>query len=199
MNPPHTSIPTIETIRLRLRPLTEADVGEAYLGWLEDPEIKRFLETRHQPQSLEAIRDFIATVNANPAEHLFGIFLKKDSNRHIGNIKVGPVKGAHPLADVSLLIGARDCWGKGFAREAIEAISRYAFESLGLGKLSASMYGENVGSTRAFLAAGYRQEGVRRSHYLLEGRMTDLVELGATPEDLGLRPWSALGSGSAAS
>lgn len=174
----------IRTARLLLRPLTAADCTPTYLGWLEDPEINRFLETRHSVQSLESIQAFVAAVNASPAEFLYGICLPSEDGRHIGNIKVGPIRSPHALADVSLLIGARDCWGRGYAAEAISAVSGAAFSQFGVRKLSASMYAPNIGSTKAFLAAGYQQEGLRRQHYLLQDTMTDLVELGAVEGDL---------------
>jgi [ribosomal protein S5]-alanine N-acetyltransferase len=104
--------PMLETARLRLRPLTEADVTDAYVGWLNDPEVVRYLETRHAPQTRESVRAFVDAVNGRENEHLFGIFERVDA-RHIGNIKVGPVHPIHAVADVSLLIGARDVWGRG--------------------------------------------------------------------------------------
>lgn len=176
--------PILESRRLTLRTLTESDCNETYLAWLNDPAISRFLETRHTRQTLESIRAFVAQINASPVEFLFAICLKAENGRHIGNIKVGPIRPHHLLADVSLLIGARDCWGKGYATEAITALSRHAFAVLGVQKLQAGMYADNVGSARAFLAAGYRQEGLRRRHYRLDNTMSDVIELGALPEDL---------------
>ena len=173
----------IETERLVLRELAAGDVSADYVAWLNDPEVSRFLETRHSPQDAASVTAFVAAVRARDDEHLFGIFLK-DSGRHIGNIKVGPVRAHHGVADVSLLVGARDCWGKGYASEAIAALSRYAFDDLGVAKLSASMYAPNQGSLHAFLKAGYREEGRRRGHYDLDGERCDLIELGLLPEDL---------------
>lgn len=173
----------ILTQRLRLRRLVPADVTAAYVGWLNDAEVKRFLETRRSMQDEASVRDFVAQKAASANEFLFGIFLL-DGGRHIGNIKVGPIHDHHDLADVSLLIGERDCWGKGFAAEAIAAVSRHAFDVLGVVKLSASMYAENEGSRHAFLKAGYVEEGRRRSHYELDGRRSDLVELGALPGEI---------------
>jgi [ribosomal protein S5]-alanine N-acetyltransferase len=172
-----------ETKRLTLRELDVSDVSEDYVGWLNDPAVAQFLETRFSAQNAATVRDFVAAVRGRPNEFLFGIFLKPDA-RHIGNIKVGPIRAHHGLADVSLLIGARDCWGKGFAAEAILGVSRHAFSALGVRKLQASMYAPNEGSRRAFLRAGYREEGLRRAHYVLDGSPCDLVELGLLPEDL---------------
>lgn len=165
-----------------LRPLGLDDVTANYLSWLNDPEVTRFLETR-QPQTLQTIREFVERVNARDDEFLFGIFLKKDG-RHVGNIKIGPVKQRHLLADVTLLIGERDCWGQGIATDAIRTITRFGFGTLLLSKLTASMYVDNVGSIRAYLRAGYTQEGVRRKHYILDNKPTDVVELGLCADDL---------------
>ena len=164
-----------------LRPLTSADVTDAYVGWLNDPEVNRYLETRHSPQTRESVAAFVEAVNGRADEHLFGVLL---NGRHVGNIKIGPVHPAHRVGDVSLLIGARDVWGRGVAAEAIQGVSRHALETLGVRKLSASLYAANVGSERAFLKAGYRREGLRRAHYALNGARSDIVELGLTPDDL---------------
>lgn len=167
----------LRTERLVLRPLAPEDVTPAYVGWLNDPEVGRFLETRFRSHGVEDVRDFVLSMSEAPDSHLFGIFLG-EPRRHIGNIKIGPVLQCHRLADVSLLIGEKDCWGQGYAAEAISAVSAWAFGVLGLNKLSASMYAPNRGSARAFERAGYRREGLRRRHYILEGQPCDLIEYG---------------------
>jgi RimJ/RimL family protein N-acetyltransferase len=166
-----------------LRPLSLDDVTANYLHWLNDTDVTRFLETRLRPQTMQTIREFVERVNAREDEFLFGIFLK-DGGRHIGNIKIGPVKPHHRLADVTLVIGERDCWGKGIATDAIRTITRFGFDALQLSKMTASMYAGNVGSIRAYLRAGFIQEGVRRKHYILDGVPTDVVELGLCAGDL---------------
>lgn len=174
---------TLETARLRLKELEPGDYSADYLAWLQDPEINQYLETRHAPQSRESIIAFIEGVLGRDNETLFGIFLK-DGGRHIGNIKAGPVNPYHRVGDVSLFIGERGAWGRGYAAEAIGAVSRYAFDTLGAEKLSASMYSPNAGSKHAFLNAGYREEGLRRSHYRLASGRCDVIELGLVPADL---------------
>ena len=84
----------------------------------------------------------------------------------------------HGVGDVSLLIGERGEWGRGYAAEAIARLARHAFEDLRVAKLSASLYAANVGSERAFLKAGFQREGLRRAHYDLDGARSDIVELG---------------------
>jgi ribosomal-protein-alanine N-acetyltransferase len=167
----------IEATRIYMRTLGDQDCTAEYLSWLNDPEVNRYLETRFSLQSMDTIRDFVRTVNGKKNELLFGIFLK-DGNHHIGNIKVGPINPHHRVADLSLFIGAKNYWGQGLASEAIAALSTYAFERLGVRKLAAGMYAPNRGSCQAFLKCGYRQEGIRRAHHLLDGRPCDIIELG---------------------
>jgi RimJ/RimL family protein N-acetyltransferase/methionyl-tRNA formyltransferase len=157
------------TERLTLRSLSTADVGERYVGWLNDPLINRFLEVRYAAHSIESTRDFVRSINDSPDSELFGIFLAETGD-HIGNIKIGPVNRAHRRAEVGLLLGERPHWGKGFATEAIAAVTGYAFRELGLEKLTAGCYQENVGSRKAFLKAGYVDEATLPGHWLVDGR-----------------------------
>ena len=180
----------LEGTRIRLRPITPQDVTPRYVAWLNEPEVNRFMETRHRDQSPQAVAAFVAENTGRDDRRLFAICLASDG-RHIGNIKVGPIKPNHALADVSLFIGERDCWGKGYASEAIRLASRFAFAQMPVVKLSASFYADNLASIRAFLKAGYKHEGLRRRHYMLDGKPSDIVELGLCAEDYG----SAAGSG----
>lgn len=169
------------TARLELRALSEGDVSPRYIAWLNDAEVVRFLETRHERQDEASVRRFVIDVTQRANEHLFGIF--DAEHGHVGNIKVGPVHPIHQLADVSLLLGERAVWGRGYATEAIAGVSALAFAELGCAKLSASMYRQNIASRRAFLRAGYVEEGVRRDHYQLGDERADLIELGLLPQD----------------
>lgn len=141
------SVP-IQTSRLQLRSLTAADATERYTGWLNDPEVNRYLETKSA--TLESTRQFIEACNEG-TDVLLGIFL---ADRHIGNIKL-----RERDRDIGVMIGELDCWGQGYATEAIRALTAYAFDEMGMERLIAGCYRENVGSARAFLKAGWEEQG----------------------------------------
>jgi len=172
----------IDLARIYLRPLHDADCTEQYVGWLNDPQVNHFLEVRHTTQTLESVRAFVRNARQRDEFH-FGIF-DRTGNKHVGNIKVGPIFRQHSVGDVSLFIGERSYWGRGLAAEAISGVSRYSFQALDVQKLSASMYVSNEASRRAFLKCGYREEGLRRAHYLLDGNREDILELGLLPRDM---------------
>ncbi len=160
--------------RLLLRAISPDEVTPEYVAWMNDPEVVRYLESRGTVQTAETVRRFVETANQSPDDRLFGIFLA-DTGRHIGNIKIGGINRRHGFADVGLLIGDRREWGKGYAAEAIALATRFAFEELGLVKLTAGVYEPNVASLRAFLRAGYREAGRLRLHRVSEGGRVDQI------------------------
>jgi ribosomal-protein-alanine N-acetyltransferase len=169
--------PRIEGERIYLRRLRAGDVSAAYLGWMTDPAVNRFLESRFAEHDMDSLRAFVLKMADDRANLFAGIFLRHH-DRHIGNIKLGPIDAHHRRADIGLLVGERDCWGKGYASEAIAILSEFAFAQLGLHRLSAGMYAENEGSARAFEKAGYVREGLLRSHWSCDGKRQDGICLG---------------------
>jgi ribosomal-protein-alanine N-acetyltransferase len=167
-----------------LRTLNPDDASPAYLSWLCDPEINQYLEVRFMPsQTITQLRDFIEKTAGSNESLLLGMF-QNDGSRHIGNIKLGPVDWNHRTADIGLLLGDREQWGKGFATTAIALVSKYAFRELKLAKLTAGCYAENRGSMNAFFKAGFTQEGIKVSQWQVGDRRQDGIMLGMVNPDL---------------
>lgn len=152
------------------------DVNNTYVDWLNDPQINQYLETRFEQQTLALVTTFVDSMIANKNEHLFTI-RTTSNNKHIGNIKLGAINNTHSVGYVSLFIGDKNAWGKGFACQAIKLISEYGFDTLKLRKLSAGAYKPNIASTKAFLKAGYNYDGTLKNHYLLGDKPCDLVQV----------------------
>lgn len=168
--------------RLFLREVRIEDVTPRYYQWMNDPEVTQYLETRFVPQSLSQIAVFVKSKDGAVNEPFFAI-CRRDTNEHIGNIKIGPINWLHRHADISLLIGEKSCWGKGYASEAISLVTQFGFERLGLNKLRASCYGQNEGSARAFERAGYTREGLLKGWFFSKGNESDMILLGIRAED----------------
>ena len=163
--------------RIYLRKVSPDDVNEAYCRWMNDSSTNRFLESRFYSHSPETLREYIVNKQGDSLNAFFAIVLK-EGNRHIGNIKLGPIDSNHRLADIGILIGEKDCWGKGYASEAISLVVGYAFNTLSLHKVTAGCYAPNKGAIRAFEKIGFIQEGVRKAHCIFEGDYVDDVLLG---------------------
>ena len=154
----------IEGERIYLREVRPTDVNENYYRWMNDPEVTQHLESRFYPNSMESLGDYVAG-KLRDRDNVFLAIVLKEGDRHIGNIKLGPINWIHRLADVGILIGEKDYWGKGYATEAIGLVVDYAFGTLNLHKLIAGCYDLNQGSVRAFQKAGFVVESLRKQHY----------------------------------
>ncbi|MBR3618373.1 MAG: GNAT family N-acetyltransferase, partial [Bacteroidaceae bacterium] len=80
-------IPILQGERIYLRRLTEDDVSDDYVRWMNDPEINQYLESRFHTHTIESTRAFIRS-ETNENKYQFGIFVK-ETGKHIGNIKIG--------------------------------------------------------------------------------------------------------------
>ena len=163
--------------QLELFPLNTEHVTQQYVDWLNDPAVNRFLESRFQRHTLESTQAFVRACDANPEQLFAGIRYRPLGSAHVGNVKLD-LNRKHGLAEVGILIGEREIYGRGVASQAIMLISGIARRDLGLRRLTAGCYASNEGSVRAFVKAGFTVEGRRPGHFLLEGRPEDLILMG---------------------
>lgn len=175
--------------RIFLRPVCRADVHGAYGKWLNDPEVNAYLETRFLLWTPEQMETYVMSMEGNKNEFFFAI-CSNENERHIGNIKLGPVSWPHRNADVSLIIGEKEYWGKGVGTEAICLVVGFAFIELGLEKLKSGCYAANRASARAFENNGFIQEGLLRQHCWSRGKREDVLVYGLirTDYEAGWRP-----------
>ncbi len=157
-------LPELVTPRMILRQIVPADAAGPYLQWMNDIEVVRWLEARGRVYTRDDLISFIRIHTEDRRFHFFAMTLR-DGHSHIGNIKLGPVDSVNRRADLGIIVGERAAWGRGYAREAISAVTDYAFGKLGLHKVTAGCYGANEGSRRAFLAAGFTHEGTRKGQF----------------------------------
>ncbi|TSA38401.1 MAG: N-acetyltransferase [Porphyromonadaceae bacterium] len=169
--------------RIYLREVRLSDVNENYYRWLNDPDVTRYLETRYIPRSLENIRQYVESMDVNPDEIFLAICLK-ENGMHVGNIKLGPINRIHRFADISLLIGEKSVWRQGIGTEAIRLLANFAFDVLNLNKLRSGCYEDNKGSMKAFLKAGFVQEGILRKQWQVNGIFQGEIVFGLCREEM---------------
>jgi len=167
----------LEGEKIFLRRLSEADATPAYVSWLNDPEVNQYLESRFITQTLEGVKEYIRSTNQDQRT-VFLAIARKDTGKHIGNIKLGPIDPHHKHGEIGIMIGDKASWGQGIATEAIQLLVNYAFTVLGLHKLSAGAYAGNLGSVKSFLKVGFTQEGQLRQHYRSGEEYVDAIQMG---------------------
>ena len=146
-------IPYIIGEKLYLRPLEREDLTETYLGWVNDPEVNKYLEVGLFPTNRDDLASYYERTH-HPSSIVLAI-VDKASDQHIGNISLTSINYIHGRADLGIMIGRKNFWRKGYGTEAIKLVVDYAFKRLRLHKISAGMYEENQASRWVFEKAGF--------------------------------------------
>lgn len=146
------NILALEAPRLRLRRLEDSDIPALVAGagaW----EVARFTALIPHPYTAEHAREFLDGVamdrNAN-TRHVFAIETRIEGQL-IGCVEINMGDGGDTLG---YWLGV-DHWGRGYATEAVMAISRFAFQDAGKEELCAAVHPENIGSVRVLEKAGF--------------------------------------------
>jgi ribosomal-protein-alanine N-acetyltransferase len=66
-----------------------------------------------------------------------------------------------------------DAWGKGYMTEALRAVVQNGFERMGLNRIDALVSIENDPSVKLLQKLGFKQEGVLRDYFCLDGKFYD--------------------------
>ncbi len=148
----------LETERLLLRRFTEDDVDNL-VALDSDPDVMRFI-TGGPPTPREVIQnDFLPTYlryYERFAGFGFWAAIEKSSGEFLGWFHFRPPKDSSPH-DVELGYRLRKtAWGKGYATEGSRALIRKGFTELGVRRVFATTYQDNVGSRRVMEKAGLR-------------------------------------------
>jgi RimJ/RimL family protein N-acetyltransferase len=162
----------IGTDRIYLRVLQYSDINERYLSWFRDSKVTEFLEVNNL--TCEDVEKYIEYGKNTGTYFMYAICLA-ENELHVGNLKIGPIDKKHLISDLVVVIGDRDYWGQGLAREAIKQGNKIAFEVYGIRKLTGGMYSDNIGSIKCYTKAGWVEEARLKGHYILNGKVLDRI------------------------
>jgi [ribosomal protein S5]-alanine N-acetyltransferase len=151
-------------------------VSPAYVSWLNDPQMNRYLESRFSRHDEQSTRAFVKSCLENPETLFLGV-RQLETGRHVGNIKL-EINRSHRRAEVGILIGDPAVQGRGIGTRAIKRVADIARSELSLRRLTAGCYASNMGSERAFLKAGFAIEGTRPEFFLVSGRPESMTLMG---------------------
>jgi [ribosomal protein S5]-alanine N-acetyltransferase len=166
--------PTLTTARLALTPLTLRDTAACFALFADDAVVEHvgFGPFAEQAQVEELVRAWEALQVAGE-EYRWGM-RRQGEARLIGLCRLKGPHSPRRRAELGYML-ARDCWGQGYAGEAVRAIVAHAFGPLGLNRVEAMVYAENETSRRLLTKLGFRQEGYLHQHAWEKGRYRDDV------------------------
>ncbi|MFN4762608.1 aldo/keto reductase [Gillisia sp. Q332] len=175
---------TLESERLVLRPLTSAHLSERYVNWMNDPAVYKYLESGGN-YSIEQLKDYLE--EQEKKDILFWAIHLKGSNMHIGNIKIDPVDKIQKSGEYGIMIGAKNEWGKGYAREASLRVINYCFQELGFTKISLGVIEKNIDALELYKKMGFRIERTIENAGVYQGETCNSVRMVLVNKDSNLK------------
>jgi RimJ/RimL family protein N-acetyltransferase len=165
-------------MKLEILPLNPDIIDEEYISWFNDPQITKYLGIFGHALSKKELTDFAEMCMKSANNYYFIIMLQEEPGNNfkkIGTLKLGPINWVDRVSDLVCVIGNKTYWGKGLASKAIEKGNEFAFNELGLYKLSGGMISDNIGSVKTYQKAGWIIEGYLKNHYWRDGKFQDRV------------------------
>ena len=139
-----------------------------YLKRFEPDREKDFYTLDTQKKNLiESYKDFLNGKNIN-----FGIYKnsKLIGKIQMSNIVIGVFKNAFVGYSID-----EDEQGKGYMKEALNLVIKYAFEELNLHRLEASTLIDNLKSQMVLKACGFSELGINSSYLFINGKWRDHI------------------------
>lgn len=159
----HKGTQTIETARLILRQAHREDARPMFRNWASDAEVTKFLSwpTHEFPGTSGAVLDVWIREYEKPEHYLWMIELK-ELGEPIGTISAVRLNEAVGSVEIGYCIG-RPWWHRGIMTEALEAVIRFFFVSVGMNRVEAKHDPNNPHSGGVMKKCGMRYEGTSRS------------------------------------
>ncbi len=167
----------ISSYFVKLKPLTNKHLTKTYLNWLKDPIVTKHTDLIFQKHSLQSIRNYLRNINKDPNNYLYGIFYK---DKHIGNVKIGPILKAHKTAYISYLIGEKKLWNKGIGKIIIKLTKNICKKKHKLIKLNAGVSELHKPSQLVLLKNGFKLEGNFKKQIIFNNKRYSLLKYGCT-------------------
>jgi RimJ/RimL family protein N-acetyltransferase len=161
------------------------DLMPLYDRWFNDVEagLPYFLQLRpHTREAREAWYERLAKDDPSVVDFLI---YERATMRPIGKCNLDQIDLFNRTAEFGILIGEKDCWGKGYGTETARLMLDYGFTILGLHNVMLHVDSYNERAIRAYTRAGFREFGRRHEARRRGGRTYDVVHMECLATDFG--------------
>lgn len=166
------TFPELETERLRLVEVTK-DHAQGVFDNFSNPVVLQYYgmdpmtELAQAEKLVEHFRNsFLASRSIRWA------MVRKEDNRFAGTIGLNNLSKGMKRAEIGFEIHP-DFWRTGMTSEALRAVVNYSFTELGLHRMGAVTFLDNVASIKLLEKNGFEQEGILRSYLFQNGQSHD--------------------------
>lgn len=103
--------------------------------------------------------------------------------RMVGMVKLWRISERNGSAMLTIFIGEKSCWNRGYGTDALRLVLRQAFRALNLRRVELHVFDFNQRAIRSYEKAGFVREGVRREALYARGKRHDIYVMGVLQEE----------------
>jgi RimJ/RimL family protein N-acetyltransferase len=162
---------------VRLRPYEKSDLHDL-MKWVNDEEVTRYLGSLMTPPlSPSAEEGFLEMAMTRSETHkVFAI--ETLAGEFAGGIDLRVIDQIDRRAEVGIVIGFKEFWGKGYGTDAMKVLLKFAFERLNLNRVSLRVFDYNQRAIKSYEKCGFKREGVLRQDRFYAGGYHDTIMMG---------------------
>lgn len=169
-----------------LRPMRR-EYLEKYGEYLNDVELQLFAsEDPPMPMEHERLVARFEQHLTRPRNEFLWFAIEVQGGKFVGQCILHKFDHTARNCELGLSIGDRDYQNRGYGKDVVRLLTKYAFRLLNMEKVYLTTNGSNVRAQKAFAACGFEEEARLKHHIWLDGRYDDLVYMAAFREDVQL-------------
>jgi len=154
-----------------------------WLKWFNDPETTRYLAVVY-PYGLAEAEAYWQRIQKNAGQEVLYSIVSQEKEQHIGSISLRRIDWRSRNAELAIVLGASEFCGKGYGRDAVYSLCRFAFEEMGLHRIYLYVCSDHESGIETYRRVGFQQEGIARQQLLRKGRYHDLILMGLLADEL---------------
>ncbi|MCE7079010.1 GNAT family N-acetyltransferase [Streptomyces sp. ST2-7A] len=167
---------------VELRAMDTSD-AEALWRWNHDPAVMRWMENGHPQSPARTAARLTERAPNGYGDVLLGVEVPEDG-KLIGLVRLTGAEPETGCAELTLYIGEKEYWGRGYATDATRTVCRYGFEEMRLHRIELDVVTENHAALRVYRKVGFVEEGRLRQVFRRNGRWYDMFVMGLLEGDL---------------
>lgn len=172
-----------------LRPIRRDDLPH-FLAWINDYEVIRTLSIIPPVAEGMELQFLERALNNDNSQDVFFAFDGPDG-KYAGNVGLHGIDWISRKAEMGIVVGRKELWGKGIGSAAIKAILHHAFIILNLNRVFLRVFSHNPKAIKLYQTLGFIQEGQLRNDTWKDGSYRDTLLMGIMREE-----WEKLHNGS---
>jgi ribosomal-protein-alanine N-acetyltransferase len=162
----------LNTDLVSLRLFTRTDISEQYIGWLNDMDVVKYSNQKFITHTKESCINFFNSFENSPS--LF-ITIEDSLNENVIGTLTIHCNYLHHTADIGILLGNKDYWGKGYAKQAWCSVVNLLSDVINIRKVTAGTLACNLPMIGLMKASDMKLDGIRSGQELVDGQPMDIV------------------------